>query len=121
MIEEGLLSEEEISLEETLDMHGHMIDFKKRGSFLRNKRKSIQPFYGYEPLEISLSRKVVERILQIVFFIGGTKLARNTVEKIPLKIVGSCFNFMRKTWKTFSKPTKRKGLKTIKFKIYDDQ
>ncbi len=121
MIKERLLSGEEISIEETLDMHGHMIDFKKRGSFLRNKRKSIQPFYGYEPIEISWARKAIERILQIVFFIGSTGFARSAVEKIPLKIVGSCFDFMRKSWKSFSKPTKRKGLKTIKFKIYDER
>jgi len=121
MIKKGLISGEEISIEETLDMHGHMIDFKKRGSFLRNKRKSIQPFYGYEPIEISWARKAVERILQTVFFIGRTGFARSAVEKIPLKIVGSCFDFMRKSWKSFSKPTKRKGLKTIKFKIYDER
>ena len=121
MMNEGLLSAEGISIDEALDMHGHMIDFKKRGSFLRNKRKSIQPFYGYEPVEISLARKTVERILQIIFFIGSTNIARCTVEKIPLKIVGSCFNVIRKSWKALSKPTKRKGLNTIKFKIYDDQ
>lgn len=121
MMKEGLLSAEGISIDEALDMHGHMIDFKKRGSFLRNKRKSIQPFYGYEPVEISLARKTVERILQIVFIIGRSNLARSAVEKIPLKIVGSCFNLIRKSWKALSKPTKRKGLKTIKFKIYDDQ
>ena len=121
MMEEELLSAEGISIDEALDMHGHMIDFKKRGSFLRNKRKSIQPFYGYEPIEISLARKAVERILQIVFIIGRTNLARSAVEKIPLNIVGYCFNLIRKSWKALSKPTKRKGLKTIKFKIYDDQ
>jgi coenzyme F420 hydrogenase subunit beta len=121
MINEGLIHGEEISLEETLDMHGHMIDFKKRGSFLRNKRKAVQPFYGYEPIEISWARKGVERILQIAFFIGGSNLARSAVERIPLKIVGSCFDFMRKSWKTFSKPTKRKGLKTLKFKLYDER
>ena len=121
MIKESLLAGEEISLEETMDMHGHMIDFKKRGSFLRNKRKAIQPYYGYEPVEISWERKAVEKILQFVFFIGASDLARSAVEKIPLKIVGSCFDFMRKSWKSFSKPTKRKGLKTIKFKLYHDQ
>jgi coenzyme F420 hydrogenase subunit beta len=119
MIKEGLLIGEEISIGETLDMHGHMIDFKKRGSFLRNKRKPIQPFYGYEPTEISLERKLVERILQIVFFIGKRNFARRIVEKIPLSIVGFVFNIMRKSWKAFSKPTKRKGLKSIKFKIYN--
>jgi len=102
-------------------MHGHMIDFKKRGSFIRNKRKTIQPFYGYEPIKISFARKLVERALQVAFYIGSTKIARRAVEKIPLKVVGSCFDFMRKVWKAFSKPTKRKGLKTIQFKIYDSE
>jgi hypothetical protein len=61
----------------------------------------------------------VERILQIVFFIGKRNFARRIVEKIPLSIVGFGFNIMRKSWKAFSKPTKRKGLKSIKFKIYN--
>ena len=121
MIDQGLLSAEEISIDDALDMHGHMIDFKKRGSFLRNRRKSARPFYGYEPIEIPLARRAVERILQIVFFIGRTNLARRAVEKIPLRMVGPCFNFIRISWKNLSKPTKRKGLKTIKFKFYENQ
>ena len=76
MMNEELLYGEEITIDEALDMHGHMIDFKKRGSFLRNKRKTVQPFYGYEPIEIPMARKVVERILQVAFCIGGTNLAR---------------------------------------------
>ena len=121
MIEKGSLQSEEISTQEALDMHGHMIDFKKRGSFLRNGRRATQPFYGYEPQNIPASRRLVERVLQLIFFAGSTRLARWTVEKIPLGIIGPCFNFLRISWKNLSKPTKRKGLESLLFKLHDQK
>ena len=111
----GELTLEEIPLSTALDMHGHMIDLKKRGSFIRNSWKAVQPDYGYKPAHIPTSRKVVEQILGTFFFIGRTSIARFTVEHLPLSIVGPCFNTLRKSWKNASKPTKRKGLSDMKF------
>jgi coenzyme F420 hydrogenase subunit beta len=111
----GELSLEEIPLSTALDMHGHMIDLKKRGSFIRNSWKPILPDYGYKPAHIPMSRKAVEHVLGTFFFIGRTRIARFTVERLPLSIVGPCFNTLRKSWKNASKPTKRKGLADMKF------
>ncbi len=111
----GLLSLEEISLDKALEMHGHMLDFKKRGSFIRNSWKKVGPEYGYKPLDIPSSRRMVERVLQMIFLIAQSKMARWIVEHLPLSIVRPAFNVMRKKWKSFSKPTKRKGLMEMKF------
>lgn len=115
MQQANVLSLEEISLDEALDMHGHMLDFKKRGSFIRNNWKSVQPDYGYKPESIPASRVTVEWVLRALFGIGQMPIARWTVEHLPLRIVGPCFNVLRKSWKNASKPTKRKGLKKMKF------
>ncbi len=113
----GKLTLEEITLDTALDMHGHMLDFKKRGSYIRNHWKSVRPDYGYRPAKITAGRLAVEWVLACVFGIGRTRLARWIVEHLPLSIVGPVFNTLRKTWKNASKPTKRKGLREITFEV----
>jgi coenzyme F420 hydrogenase subunit beta len=117
MQEAGMLTLEKVELSEALDMHGHMLDFKKRGSFIRNSWKKVQPEYGYRPVEIPLSRRGVELMMRLIFGIAGTSFARWTVEHLPLSIVGPMFNRLRKSWKGMSKPTKRKGLREMKFVV----
>lgn len=116
-----LLTLEDIPLDTALDMHGHMLDFKKRGSFIRNKWKKVRPEYGYEPASIPFSRHLIERILAVIFGIGKTRAARWMVEHLPLSIVGPIFNLLRKSWKNASKPTKRKGLREMKFVVKNAQ
>jgi coenzyme F420 hydrogenase subunit beta len=111
------LSLKEISLPEALDMHGHMLDFKKRGSFIRNKWRHTEPNFGYRPTHIPASRYMIERVLWLIFAIGRKPFARWTVEHLPISVVGPCFNVLRKTWKNLSKPTKRKGLRNMQFTV----
>lgn len=119
MLDAGLLSLDPIAMDEALAMHGHMLDFKKRGSFIRMTwRKWLgkrNPDYGYRPEHIPLSRYFVEVIISGLFVVGRTRLARWIVEKIPLGIIGPLFNTLRKTWKNMSKPVKRRGLGAVKF------
>jgi coenzyme F420 hydrogenase subunit beta len=121
MEQQGLISLEEISLDEALSMHGHMLDFKKRGAFIRlGWRESLGkpvPHYGYWPRHIPLSRKLVEVVISSIFAVGGTRLARRLVEFIPIGILGPAFDTLRKTWKSISKPTKRKGLRDLDFEV----
>ena len=107
---------ENISLDEALAMHGHMLDFKKRGSFIRNSWNTIKPDYGYEPVFIPKSRIYVESVLNLIFSLGRLNFIRNLVTSLPIGIVGPAFNFLRLSWKSISKPTKRKGLKELKFR-----
>jgi coenzyme F420 hydrogenase subunit beta len=125
MQQQGALNLESISVEQALSMHGHMLDFKKRGAFIRmNWRNALGqpvPNYGYRPAEIPLSRYLVEVVISAIFLIAGTPLARRLVEFVPLSILGPFFNTLRKTWKSASKPVKRKGLGYMTFEIKPDK
>ncbi len=112
-----LIHLKEIPLDQALDMHGHMLDFKKRASFIRNSWKKVRPEYGYRPESIPPSRIAVEWVLRLLFGIGRLPLARFLVEHLPIALVGPVFNTLRKTWKNASKPTKRKGLRNMQFII----
>lgn len=96
------------------DMHGHMLDFKKRGSYLRNRwRKALgrpAPDYGYRPAKVPLSRILVEVFISSLFAVCRTSLARAAVQRVPESVIGPLFNRARLAWKSLSKPTKRKGL-----------
>ena len=121
MSEKKFIDIEAIDIDEATAMHGHMLDFKKRGSFIRlNWRKALGkkvPEYGYYPKHIPLSRKFVEVIISSIFFIGSTGPARKIVEFIPISILGPFFNILRQSWKAISKPSKRKGLRDLEFEI----
>lgn len=112
------LSLDAVDADEALAMHGHMLDFKKRGSFLRMGRPGGRrpvPDFGYRPKHIPLSRRLVELVISGSFKFGRQPWARWLVTKVPLSIIGPMFNFLRKTWKGISKPTKRKGLADAAF------
>lgn len=113
------LTLEPIALPDALAMHGHMLDFKKRGTFIRLavQRFLMQPIpdFGYRPARIPLGRWLVEAVISGSFAVGRNPIARWTVSKLPIELVGPAFNSLRKTWKGLSKPTKRKGLAEVEF------
>ncbi len=117
----GDLTLEPIPIEQALAMHGHMLDFKKRGAFIRLEAQQRQgqpvPDYGYRPAELTWTRHLVEGVISGFFGIGRQSWARWTVSKLPLKLVGSSFNLLRQTWKALSKPTKRQGLAETCFTV----
>ena len=110
-----------ISLDEALAMHGHMLDFKKRGSFIRMQwrraRGQAVPDYGYAPVQIPWARYAVELVISTIFAVGRTRIARRIVERVPITILGPLFNTARKRWKQLSKPVKRNGLATTRFVV----
>lgn len=115
---------EPVSLEDALSMHGHMLDFKKRGAFIRMEWRTAQgkpaPDYGYRPAHIPLSRELIEVVISSVFAICSTQWARRLAEWAPVSIMGPAFNTLRKTWKKLSKPSKRKGLLDVQFQTWDE-
>ena len=121
MRREGLLALDEITLDEALAMHGHMFDFKKRGTFIRLGWREAMgkrvPHYGYRPASIALSRQLVELVIVSIFTICRTRLARRLVEWMPLGLIGPLFNMLRTSWKKISRPVKRKGLRDIPFDL----
>lgn len=121
MARSGDLALEEIALDQALAMHGHMLDFKKRGTFIRleaqQRRGQPIPTFGYQPVSITAARRAVEGVISGSFAIGRQSWARWLIAKLPLEIVGPAFNTLRKTWKGLSKPTKRRGLGEVRFRI----
>lgn len=115
----GSLMLEKQRPEKASEMHGHMIDFKKRGSFIRNNwRVAIgkkAPDYGLVPNNIPKSRYLVEIIISGLFLVCRNPLARKILEFIPESVIGPLFNKLRLIWKKLSKPTKRKGLAGLHF------
>jgi coenzyme F420 hydrogenase subunit beta len=98
-------------------MHGHMLDFKKRGSYIRNRFRRrcgrAAPDYGLRPAPLPASRWAVELVVSFLFLVGGTRAARKVLEWIPEAVIGPLFNRLRLLWKGWSKPVKRKGLGTL--------
>ena len=114
MCRKGLLALDETDPAKAGDMHGHMLDFKKRGGYLRGRMRRFfgrpAPDYGYRPAGIAFSRRAVELVISAVFFVCRTAPARWLACRVPERILGPFFNWMRLRWKALSRPTKRKGL-----------
>ena len=114
MQQKDIIGLENITEEKAISMHGHMIDFKKRGAFIRFRFRRIfgkkVPNFGYLPRKIPFGRMIIEIFVSGIFIVGETSIARRIVELIPIKIIGPIFNTFRKSWKNMSKPIKRKGL-----------
>ncbi len=121
MNKSGVVILEKKGMEQASEMHGHMIDFKKRGSFLRNSIRKrmglISSDFGYRPQKISLSRIFIEIVISSIFLLARNNLSRFILTLIPEKVMGPLFNYLRLSWKRISKPAKRKGLKNFEVKI----
>jgi coenzyme F420 hydrogenase subunit beta len=100
------------------EMHGHMIDFKKRGGYIRNRMRRFwgRPAadFGMKPAPLSAIRVLVELVISGIFLLAGTPLCRWMIERIPERFIGPVFNRLRLTWKAASKPAKRKKLGSLK-------
>ena len=114
MKHQGILSLEDAPAESAHSMHGHMIDFKKRGSYIRNRMRRMlglkAPDFGYKPAVIGIKRVLVELVISSIFLFGRTRLFRLILYLLPEKIIGPLFNSLRLRWKSISKKTKRQGL-----------
>ena len=111
----GKLEIESADVLEASAMHGHMIDFKKRGGYLRNRWREATgrkaPDIGLDPEPLDFPRILVEIVISSIFGLCRTAPARWVMEHIPEKILGPLFNKLRLAWKGASKPAKRKGLR----------
>jgi len=121
MASQGHIQLDDLSLEDALGMHGHMLDFKKRGSFIRIRWRRFfglrVPEFGYSPQSIPVSRFFIEAVISVIFLICRTRFARRIVEMLPINFVGPIFEYIRVAWKRISKPTKRKGLMRMRFTL----
>ncbi len=116
-----LISLNEIDLQQTIKMHAHMIEFKKRGAFIRLKLRKFfslnSPEYGYKITNIPLVRIVIELIISGIFAVCKLGIVKKIMELIPIKILGKVFNFIRINWKKVTKSSKRKGLVSFTYEV----
>lgn len=121
LIDKKIISFSPIKQEDILDMHAHMFDFKKRGSYIRIKLRELiglkSPAFGYVPSKIPLKRVIVELVICVVIILCSNKIARSILPVFPIGFTGRIFNFLRINWKKISKSMKRSGLATQKYKI----
>lgn len=99
---------------ESIEMHSHGYDFKKRGSFIRiGFRKLLLkpvPEYGYRLKGFPLQRYIMEMIISTLFILLGTRLARWSVEQFSPAFIGKIFEKSRTSWKKSTHHIKRESL-----------
>lgn len=118
MCAEGQLVAEEVDPRAAAEMHGHMIDFKKRGGWIRcEARRRLgrpAPDIGLRPEPVPASRYAVEAVISGIFLAGSTAPARWLMEQVPDAALGPLFNRLRLGWKAVSRPSKRRGLAELR-------
>lgn len=122
MIREGRIEVVPINYEDTIAMHSHGLDLKKRGAFLRIQRRRIGrkpvPHYGFTlGAKVPLARRIMEVVMGAILRICRTPLARELIQYVPDRLIGIGFKLARERWKSATRATKRTGLGTIRFRI----
>ncbi|MEW6366630.1 MAG: Coenzyme F420 hydrogenase/dehydrogenase, beta subunit C-terminal domain [Acidobacteriota bacterium] len=122
MIGQGLLEVENVDEAATVDMHSHMLDFKKRGAFLRiatrRSRGERAPEYGFRPVTPApWGRRAFESFLRVAYAICAWRISKYLVARMPTELTGKAFEAARRRWKGLTKSTKREGLGAIEFEF----
>jgi len=111
MKKEGLVDLQPIAEDDAVKMHSHMYDNKKRGAFLRIKKRKIQPDYKLPfPENIKLRRKFFEFWMNLIFTILRTKFFTWLIDILPSSFVGKTFNWFKVFWKRITYSVKREEL-----------
>tara|TARA_B100001093_G_C26828865_1_gene1015257 strand:- start:600 stop:1973 length:1374 start_codon:yes stop_codon:yes gene_type:complete len=113
-----VIQTKKISLLSALNMHAHMLEFKKIGSFLRIsklKKNGPVPLYDLKPHFVSNLRKTIEFLIGLIILVASKKNVKKIFSMINSNFMGSIFQIIRKFWKLLTKPTKRKGFSNVKF------
>ncbi len=114
MEQKGLITLQPITQDEAITMHSHGYDLKKRGTFIRIKFRKLlgqaNPDYGYQLSGFPFSRYLMELLIDALFLLLGTRLARWMVEQIPPPTIGRVFEKSRNLWKKATFGIKRENL-----------
>jgi len=111
MLQEGIVNLQPVSVQDAVRMHSHMYDNKKRGAFLRMKKRKYPPYYhlGF-PLNIGFRRRLFEFWLNIMSCLLRTKIMVKLAQVLPAKVTGSVFNSFKVAWKKITFNVKREDL-----------
>lgn len=122
LLERGRLEAERISEREAMDAHAHMLDFKKRGAFIRLWRRrrhgKAVPEYRYNLVgPLPPERTAFESVLRFIFWACSFEASRSLVSQMPVGLTGRLFERARRIWKRATKSTKRKGFHSLEFHV----
>ncbi len=122
LFERGLIEGDAVSEREAMDAHAHMLDFKKRGAFLRiwrrRRRGRRVPEYRYNLVgPLPLRRTAFESVLSVIFRLCSFEVARFLVSQMPAGLTGRVFERARRIWKQLTRSTKRTGFHALEFAI----
>jgi coenzyme F420 hydrogenase subunit beta len=114
MLKDGKLNLSPLSEPEAIEMHSHGYDLKKRGTFIRMKFRRMlgkpNPDFGYTIKGFTLSRYLMEIVIDALFLVSGTRFPRWVSERIPPKTIGTLFEKARNSWKKSTHKIKREKL-----------
>ncbi|MCX6234656.1 MAG: Coenzyme F420 hydrogenase/dehydrogenase, beta subunit C-terminal domain [Bacteroidetes bacterium] len=111
MIDEGVVEVLPLTEQEAVKMHSHMYDNKKRGAFIRMKRRKFRPDYNLSfPSNINFKRRVFEFTMSVILVILRTRLVTWVVDMLPSGFVGKTFNSFKVFWKRITFSVKREDL-----------
>ena len=114
MEKEGWFTLTPLTEKESIEMHSHGYDFKKRGSFIRIRFRKLLlkpvPDYGYRLKGFPVKRYLMEIIISTMFVLLSTRLARWSVEQFSPAFIGKIFERTRTSWKKSTHHIKRESL-----------
>jgi coenzyme F420 hydrogenase subunit beta len=111
MVQEGVINLQPVSIQDAVSMHSHMFDNKKRGAFIRIKKRRYPPHYHLDfPANIGFRRLLFEFWLNIMTGLLRTKMMMTLVDVLPATITGKVFNSFKVAWKRITFKVKRDNL-----------
>ena len=120
MVKKGLIAVDVIEESFAVDMHSHMLDFKKRGAFMRMRYLKFYgrqtPNYGYHMnSSVSFFRWIIELFIYFIYWLCSKPFSRYLVSLLPAETTGQVFIFARRFWKYRTKGTKGFGISLLQF------
>lgn len=111
MVKEGIVEVLPLLVEESVRMHSHMYDNKKRGAFIRMKHWKHVPDYNLPfPENIGFRRRVFEFSMNAILVVLRTRVVTCMVDRLPPGLVGRWFNSFKVFWKRITFSVKRENL-----------
>jgi len=99
---DNVLTLQPISEKNALEMHSHLLDNKKIGSFLRMETARCMggniPDYNVSYPRVSAKRRLREFFIDSLFFLGYLKISRVIANFIPLSLIENMVTNARKKW-----------------------
>lgn len=87
-VEDGYLNVKEISTDDFIKSHSHLIRHKKKGAFIRMNASKIKPEYDIEKPAILPKEYVTELLIFTQITLLSNKYIRTIVGMLPLRVLG---------------------------------